>query len=348
MKKEKTISHSFRIVSLIACFTASAYAFPIRAEGTPVTPVVKPTIQLEINDLDAAAKIKTALIQEMTANAPATVASDSVMTTPIATIDETEIKIDQLDINKLGEQAVMVHLSVKNNKETTSLTPSSISKEITVHVADTTAPVIALKYPKIKLDYEEEWNPIDWVESVTDNSLTAMDLAALTVNNPVDSTQSGEYEVSFTAVDPSGNTSTAILAVEVREKPKPKIVGVVGGDSISSMLNLINNARAEAGLSALSLGDSNAQSAIGVRASEAAGYVSHTRPDGSHYKTAFDDAGVSYSSPLEILVYAGSSIQDKFNWWMNSSGHRSIILSPSSTKIAIGYSGKMWAAIAYK
>ena len=77
------------------------------------------------------------------------------------------------------------------------------------------------------------------------------------------------------------------------------------------MLNLINNARADAGLDPLSLGDENAQAAIGVRASEAAGYVSHKRPDGSHYKTAFDEYGVSYSHPLEILTYAGSTVQDK-------------------------------------
>ena len=267
---------------------------------------------------------------------------------PAADLTNAEIKIDQLDLSKIGQQDVMVHLTLNNTAAQNSLLQTTLSREVTLDIQDTTAPVIELKYPHIRLEYEEEWNPLDWVESVSDNSLESLDIQQLWVENYVDASQSGEYEVYFSIADASGNVGSATLGVQVKEKPKPKSSGVVAGDAITSMLNLINIARADAGLDPLSLGDESAQAAIGVRASEAAGYVSHKRPDGSHYKTAFDEYGVSYSHPLEILTYAGSTVQDKFNWWMNSSGHRSIILSSSSTKIAIGYSGKMWAAIAYQ
>ena len=343
-QKHKALSSSLTIVTLLTCFTTAAITSPIRAEGESEADV-KPTIRLEINDLNAADKIKTALFQEAAVSVPA---EETTLMAPVADLTNAEIKIDQLDLSKIGQQDVMVHLTLNNSAAQNSLLQTTLSREVTLDIQDTTAPVIELKYPHIRLEYEEEWNPLDWVESVSDNSLEPLDIQQLWVENYVDASQSGEYEVYFSIADASGNVGFATLGVQVKEKPKPKSSGVVAGDAITSMLNLINNARADAGLDPLSLGDENAQAAIGVRASEAAGYVSHKRPDGSHYKTAFDEYGVSYSHPLEILTYAGSTVQDKFNWWMNSSGHRAIILSSSSTKIAIGYSGKMWAAIAYQ
>ena len=343
IKQHKTLSSSLTVVSLLTCFSAAALHSPVKAEETEAVSV-KPTIQLEINDLNAADKIKAALLQEADLSP---LNESSTLASATSDLSNAEIKIDQVDLSKLGKQDVMVHLTLNNGAEQNTLLQSTMSREVTLEITDTTAPVITLKYDQIRLEYEEEWNPLDWVESVSDNSMEAMNPDLLYVENYVDVSESGEYECYFSIADSSGNVGLATLGVEVKEKPQPKSQGVVAGDAITSMLNLINNARAEAGLSPLSLGDANAQAAIGVRASEAAGYVSHTRPDGSHYKTAFDEYGVSYSSPLEILTYAGSSVQDKFNWWMNSTGHRNIILSASSTKIAIGYSGKMWAAIVY-
>lgn len=51
-----------------------------------------------------------------------------------------------------------------------------------------------------------------------------------------------------------GNVGFATLGVQVKEKPKPKSSGVVAGDAITSMLNLINNARADAGFGSVVAG----------------------------------------------------------------------------------------------
>ena len=343
-KQHKILSKSLAVVSLFTCFSFAS-GIHVHADEV-VTENKKPTIYLEINDIHAADKIKEVLVNEMLSGLQ-NEKTTSIMTSPVDT-SKADIKIDQLDLSKTGEQDVMIHLTLNNNDLQNSLFPQTISREVTLNIQDTTAPVIELKYPHIRLEYKEDWNPLEWVESVSDNSLEELHIENLWYENYVDNTESGEYEVYFYVTDQAGNTGAATLGVQVKEKPKPKTRGVVSGDAITSMLNLINNARADAGLNPLSLGDANAQAAVGVRASEAAGHVSHRRPDGSHYKTAFDEYGVSYSHPLEILTYAGTSVQDKFNWWMNSPGHRNIILSPSSTKIAIGYSGKMWAAIAYQ
>ena len=340
-KQHKILSGTLAIASLMLCFPMTS-RIQVQAEELPE--ISKPAINLEINDIHAADKIKEVLINEMLSSIQNDTASPVLG--PMIDTSKAEIRIDTLDLSKLGQQEVMVHLTLNGNDLQNSLLPKTISREVTLNIQDTTAPVIELKYPHIRLEYKEDWEPLDWVESVSDNSLQDLQIENLWFENYVNTSESGEYEVYFYVTDQSGNTGAATLGVQVKEKPKPR--GVVAGDAITSMLNLINNARADAGLNPLSLGDANAQTAIGVRASEAAGHVSHRRPDGSHYKTAFDEYGVSYSHPLEILTYAGSSVQDKFNWWMNSPGHRNIILSPSSTKIAIGYSGKMWAAIAYQ
>ena len=343
-KQHKILSRSLAVVSLFTCFSFTA-GINVHAEEE-ITENKKPAINLEINDIHAADKIKEVLVNEMLSGIQ-NENKTSIMT-PVVDSSKAEIKIDQLDLSKLGQQEVMIHLTLNGNDLQSSLLPQTISREVTLNIQDTTAPVIELKYPHIRLEYKEDWEPLEWVESVSDNSMDNMQIEHLWVENYVNTSESGEYEVYFSVADQSGNVGSATLGVQVKEKPKPKTRGVVSGDAITSMLNLMNNARADAGLNPLTLGDANAQAAVGVRAAEAAGHVSHRRPDGSHYKTAFDEYGVSYSHPLEILTYAGTSVQDKFNWWMNSPGHRNIILSPSSTKIAIGYSGKMWAAIAYQ
>ncbi len=114
---------------------------------------------------------------------------------PAADLTNAEIKIDQLDLSKIGQQDVMVHLTLNNTAAQNSLLQTTLSREVTLDIQDTTAPVIELKYPHIRLEYEEEWNPLDWVESVSDNSLESLDIQQLWVENYVDASQSGEYEV---------------------------------------------------------------------------------------------------------------------------------------------------------
>ena len=70
---------------------------------------VKPTIRLEINDLNAADKIKTALFQEAAVSVPA---EETTLMAPAADLTNAEIKIDQLDLSKIGQQDVMVHLTL--------------------------------------------------------------------------------------------------------------------------------------------------------------------------------------------------------------------------------------------
>ncbi|MBP1737121.1 MAG: SCP-like extracellular [Oscillospiraceae bacterium] len=105
---------------------------------------------------------------------------------------------------------------------------------------------------------------------------------------------------------------------------------------IQAVVNLVNEARAEEGLPALTL-DSTITSAAMTRASEIRTSFSHTRPDGTSCFTALDDAGVSYRASGENIAYGQSTPSEVVTAWLNSSEHRANIMSTSFTRIGVGY-----------
>lgn len=99
------------------------------------------------------------------------------------------------------------------------------------------------------------------------------------------------------------------------------------------LLGYVNQARREAGLNEL-VYVNEFQSGANTRAKELTQRFSHTRPNGSGSGTAY-----SYSNLyLEVYIGCGENIvsgaktpKQAFDAWMNSSGHRSTILSPLAT-----------------
>ena len=108
------------------------------------------------------------------------------------------------------------------------------------------------------------------------------------------------------------------------------------GDFAAQVAALVNAARAEYGLPALTV-DAKVQQAAQVRARESAQSFSHTRPDGSSFSTALTEAGVSYRTAGENIAYGQTTPQQVMNAWMNSSGHRANILNANYTTIGVGY-----------
>ncbi|MDO4283645.1 MAG: CAP domain-containing protein [Clostridia bacterium] len=107
-------------------------------------------------------------------------------------------------------------------------------------------------------------------------------------------------------------------------------------DPVAEMLNLINNARKENGLSALTVNDllqSTAQTKANDMVSH--NYFSHTSPT---YGSPFDmmkNAGVLYKTAGENIA-GNPSIQDAFNSWMSSESHKENILSNAYNYVGIG------------
>ena len=118
--------------------------------------------------------------------------------------------------------------------------------------------------------------------------------------------------------------------------------------SVRTILEQVNAARASAGLSALELDPVLCQAAR-VRAAECEQSFSHTRPDGTKYKTAITEVGISSGYTGENVAAGYTTADQAMTGWLNSEGHRANILNDRFTKIGIAvrknnnqYGGYTW------
>ena len=98
------------------------------------------------------------------------------------------------------------------------------------------------------------------------------------------------------------------------------------------VVELVNQERTKAGLSAVTL-DQNIASAALVRAKEIETSFSHTRPNGSKFSTALTEQGVTFKGAGENIAWGQKSPEAVIQAWMNSEGHR----ANNFTKIGVGY-----------
>lgn len=103
----------------------------------------------------------------------------------------------------------------------------------------------------------------------------------------------------------------------------------------NQVLQLVNQERAKAGLSALTT-NSTLQAAADKRAQETVQSFSHTRPNGTTFSTVLKEYGVSYRTAGENIAYGQRTPQEVVNAWMNSPGHRANIMNANFGKIGIG------------
>jgi uncharacterized protein YkwD len=106
---------------------------------------------------------------------------------------------------------------------------------------------------------------------------------------------------------------------------------------VSELLFLINQARADAGLPALSL-DSRLTAAAQAHSEDMAcnNFRGHTGSDGSTISMRVARQGYAAMYVLET-IYAGGSARNAFDWWMNDQPHREALLDPNVTELGIGH-----------
>ena len=107
-------------------------------------------------------------------------------------------------------------------------------------------------------------------------------------------------------------------------------------DKALAVLNAVNTARAQNGLSPLAYAG-DLQSCADIRANEIVVNFSHTRPDGSTWYSL--NPGIMFGE--NILMSSGAPDADTIvNQWMQSPGHRALILDASfGSAAAAGASG---------
>lgn len=101
------------------------------------------------------------------------------------------------------------------------------------------------------------------------------------------------------------------------------------------VLALVNKERTSRGLNSLELGDANLNAATAQRAREIAEVNSHTRPDGTSCFTVLGQYNVTDEPVGENAAWGEVSPEEVVASWMNSTGHRDILLDASARKMSV-------------
>jgi len=107
------------------------------------------------------------------------------------------------------------------------------------------------------------------------------------------------------------------------------------------VIELVNNERANAGLSALSENsDLNNVATIKSEDMVKSNYFSHTSPTYGSPFQMLTQFNISYTAAGENIAYGQSTPEEVMNGWMNSPGHKANILNLNFTQIGVGVAQK--------
>lgn len=106
-------------------------------------------------------------------------------------------------------------------------------------------------------------------------------------------------------------------------------------EMIKQVAEIVNKERKAAGKNELEFDDTLNEIAA-IRAEEISTKFDHTRPDGSKWSTAFDEAGLYNCYGGENIAAGQKNAEEAMYSWMHSSGHKANILDVDYTKIGVG------------
>ena len=124
---------------------------------------------------------------------------------------------------------------------------------------------------------------------------------------------------------------------ETVEKEKNETPVNNSNEFLTRALNELNAYRAANGLGQVTLsGELN--KAASIRAREAAGYFSHTRPNGTEFITVLNDIGYSnYSYAGENLIDGVNFSSSIVEYWKTSPSHNAAMLEPGYSQVGFAY-----------
>ena len=103
-----------------------------------------------------------------------------------------------------------------------------------------------------------------------------------------------------------------------------------------AILDQVNAEREAVGVAPLVI-DETLTKIAGIRIAELPQNYSHTRPDNTSWKTALEAEGIKNVYIGENIASGYKTTSEAMAGWMNSSGHKTNILSDRYTKIGIGH-----------
>jgi uncharacterized protein YkwD len=169
-----------------------------------------------------------------------------------------------------------------------------------------------------------------------------------------------DFDIKFPEFNCSGMQKPEINKPEVNkpetnkpETEKPEInvpeINTPAESYATELLALVNQARKQQGLSALTL-DSSLSAVAQAHSDDMAknNFFSHTNLKGQSPFDRLKNAGVNYQTAGENIAMGQKNAQEVFSSWMNSQGHRANILNASFNKMGVGLSNsssKYWTQI---
>lgn len=154
-----------------------------------------------------------------------------------------------------------------------------------------------------------------------------------------------EVQVPVTNPVPSPTTAPTAAPTQATADSSQDIVSQANALSVaniayySEILELVNNIRAEAGVSPLTLDTTLCQAAT-VRAIEMdnTGVFSHTRPDGTDCWSVFKLYGITYRTCGENIAMGQRTPAQVVESWRNSPGHYANMVKAGFGKLGVGMS----------
>jgi uncharacterized protein YkwD len=139
-------------------------------------------------------------------------------------------------------------------------------------------------------------------------------------------------------VPTSGPVLTPSSGTPVAQPSGPPSCSYTSSSSYQNEIaSLINNARAQHGLPALTINAQLTAAAQGHSIDMAChGFLGHNGSDGStvHERVVAAGYNPSYS---EEIIYGSGYPQTAFDWWMNDQIHRDAILNPNAVEMGVGF-----------
>ncbi|MGW6576861.1 MULTISPECIES: CAP domain-containing protein [unclassified Streptomyces] len=201
----------------------------------------------------------------------------------------------------------------------------------------------------------QQQRPWQWTPSATPSTLPPVDAPL-----PATSPSSSPSEASPSS--PAAPAQPPVVETTPPAQPKPPVKPPVAtkkpqapqpsttaappaSGSVAQVLALVNQERAAAGCSAVSLNAKLTKAAQDHSADMAShSNMSHTGSDGSDPGARITRAGYTWSTYGENVAYGYSTPEKVMEGWMNSQGHRENILNCSFKEIGIGLAqpGNYW------
>lgn len=219
---------------LATMFPAST---PIMADSDEAlkSSAVLPVIEISMQDTDPISTIKNLVIEQKSQ-------TDASLKLENIDIVKSTASIDGLNRTASGIQTITAKITLANKEgeiQDKALGYSFI-QQVAIKMVDTTAPVLKLKDTKVVVNNGDTFNPSSFISYINDDSGV---LPALKIDSNVDMSTDGEYMVNYEATDLEGNTTSAILLVEVKT-PQEVIEARIAAEQ--ERLRLEEEARKEA------------------------------------------------------------------------------------------------------